>query len=346
MANENVAPNAVSRRAFLHAAAAGIAGIAAGCSGRASDSRLDGYVETVKGPVPLRDLGFVLPHEHVIVDWGGKDGRSRERYERPDVVETVLPYLQRIADLGVTTFVDCTPPWLGRDVIVLRELSELTGLHIATPTGIYEKTYAPDFAFTASAEELAAFMVRELTGGIEDSGIKPGFIKIGVSNTGPMVDFDRKIVRAACLAHKETRATIHSHTFQGQSALEELDILEQEGVNPAVFKWVHGDFEPDHALNREAARRGCWVEFDSIREDTADERVRRIQMMIEAGYADRVLMSQDRGWYRVGEKDPRSINPYDYLPATFIPLLREKGIPPETITLLTVTNPARSFAVL
>ena len=342
---------AVTRRKFLKAGLTGAVGLAAGCgsfkSGGTSgqDTSAKSFVNTVTGPLACEDMGFTLPHEHIIVDWNGGDGKSREQYDPGEVFTIMYPYLREIRLLGTQTFVDCTPPYLGRDVMVLKRLSIATGLNIITNTGFYERTRAPKFAFEASREELSDMFVKEIQGGIEETGIYPGFIKIGVSNEGPMIDHDRKLVAAACRAHIETGLTINSHTFQGKSALEEIGIIEREKVDPACFVYVHAGFEPDMNYNILAAQRGVWVEFDSIRADTRNKHVERILTMLDKGFEDQLLISQDRGWYTVGQKNGGAINAYSYLQNVFLPFLEEKGVGKKLIHKLTVTNPARALAV-
>ena len=77
-----------------------------------------------------------------------------------------------------------------------------------------------------------------------------------------------------------------------------LDILEREKVDPTAFTYMHACFEPDITYNIEAAKRGVWVEFDSIREETGDKHLKRILTMLDKGFEDQLLLSQDRGWYR------------------------------------------------
>mgnify|MGYP002824946269 CR=1 FL=1 len=96
-------------------------------------------VMTVTGPISPGDMGLTLPHEHVMVDFIGADKVGKHRYRPDDVVSTMLPYVKEAQEQGVRTFVDCTPMYLGRDVEVLRTISELTGLQILTNTGQYKE---------------------------------------------------------------------------------------------------------------------------------------------------------------------------------------------------------------
>jgi phosphotriesterase-related protein len=70
--------------------------------------------------------------------------------------------------------------------------------------------------------------------------------------------------------------------------------------------------------------------------------------LIEAGYADHMLLSHDAGWYEPGQPDglPKDgIRGYTALFEQFIPALKARGVDDATIQLMTVTNPARAFGI-
>ncbi len=281
-------------------------------------------------------------------DFAGADRTGRHRYDAKEVVEVMRPYLDALRPLGVRAFVDCTPMFIGRNPQVLARLSELTGLHIVTNTGLYKAPFLPPDAFTAPPDELADRWIREFEEGIEGSGIRPGFIKIAV-NAGQLIPVQQKIVRAACRTWRATGMTIACHTGHGVAAGEALDILREEGVPADNFIFVHADSEPDPAHHVAAARRGAWVEFDAIRQSSQEKSLERVQFMLEQGLIDRLLISQDSGWYNVGE--PRGgeaagkIHGYTYLFEKFLPLLRETGVSEALVRRLTVENPARALAL-
>ena len=100
-------------------------------------SKKEGIIMTVKGPIPSETLGITLTHEHLLVDFIGADSIDNSRWNRPDVVKKCLPFLLQIRDLGCKSFIDCTPAYLGRDPLLLKELSDLSGLNILTNTGYY-----------------------------------------------------------------------------------------------------------------------------------------------------------------------------------------------------------------
>ena len=149
----------------------------------------DGTVATVTGDVAVRDLGMVLMHEHVMVDFIGADKVSRSRYNADDVVRVALPHLREAKELGCQTIVECTPAFLGRNAALLQRLSRESGLHIISNTGYYGAAgdkHLPAHAFKESAQQLAQRWINEQRRGIDGTDILPGFMKIGVDPGGAL----------------------------------------------------------------------------------------------------------------------------------------------------------------
>lgn len=330
----------LTRRALLLSAVAAPA--CAARSGAPARHPAGRPVHTVTGPVPADRLGVILMHEHVLVDFIGADQATPARYDADEAVRVVLPHLKQVRGLGCETLVECTPAYLGRDAALLRRLAEASGLRILTNTGYYgaaRDKHLPRHAYTETHEQLAARWIREFEQGIDGTAVKPAFMKIGVDEA-PLSDVDAKLVRAAALTHLNTGLPIASHTSSGRAAHEELDILEATGVPLTAFIWVHAHNERDPAHHAAAARRGAWVEFDGIAPASVSRHVDLVRAMRQAGLLHRVLVSQDAGWYRVGEPGGGQFRPYDTLFTAFVPALRAAGFGDGEIRQLLVVNPA------
>jgi predicted metal-dependent phosphotriesterase family hydrolase len=167
-------------------------------------------------------------------------------------------------------------------------------------------------------------------------------IKIGVDK-GPLSDIDAKLVRAAALTHLKTGLTIASHTEDGNAALEELDLLNRQGVAASSFIWVHAHIETHTEKQIAAARRGAWIEFDGISEKSLDQHVKLVKMMIDSGLIHRTLISQDAGWYNVGEPGGGQYRGYEALFTLFIPALAKAGVTKEQIGQLLTENPQKAL---
>jgi phosphotriesterase-related protein len=230
---------------------------------------------------------------------------------------------------------DCTPNFLGRDPELLARLSNATGVEIWSNTGLYGAAahkFVPIFAQSESATQLAMRWIAETR-----ESWRPRFIKIGVNN-GPLDELDRKLVRAAAITARETGLTIASHTGDGAAALEQLEIVAAERVGLAKFVWVHAQNERDHALHEKVARAGAWVEFDGIGSKTAAYHLECVRFLQAKGFLNRTLISQDAGWYHVGELGGGDFRGYTYLYSDFLPLLEPAQIP-----VLMFENPRAAF---
>jgi len=348
----------VKRRAFLALSGAAVAGSAA-LRVQAAEAAVQqpagpkaaaggaATVNTVRGSIDASSMGTTLVHEHVLVDFGGAATASRSRYDADAVVPTALPHLVEVRERGCRTLVECTPAYLGRDPQLLARLSEASGLQIVTNTGYYgaaDDIAIPKHAYDETPERIAARWTAEFEEGIEGTRIRPGFVKIGVE-AGPLSAIDRKLVEAGALTHLATGLTLAIHTGDGRAAHEILGVLEGSGVSPQAYIWVHAQNETDPASRARAAERGAWVELDGVSPKTLDAHVAAVVDLRARKRLDRVLVSQDAGWYHVGEANGGHYRSYAYLFDSFVPALRAAGLAEGEIRTLLVENPARAFSV-
>ena len=258
----------------------------------------------------------VLAHEHVMVDFIGADRIAAGRHDAEEVFQSARPRLEEVKPLGCVRLQECTPNFLGRDPRLMRRLADSVGIEIWTNTGLYAAAnhkYLPQFARDESAEKLARRWEEEWRRGVD--GVKPRFIKIGV-NKGPLHELDKKIVRAAALAAKETGLTVASHTGDGAAAME---IFTSLGAKAGKFVWVHAQNEKDHAVHQRFAAAGGWVEFDGIHPQSMDWHAECVRFMSGAGLLGRTMISQDAGWYHVGEPGGGTYRGYALIYTDFLP---------------------------
>jgi phosphotriesterase-related protein len=285
-------------------------------------------------------------HEHVLVDFIGADQVSTSRYDAAQALKVILPHIAQAKALGCETLVECTPAYLGRDVLLLKRLSDASGVNILTNTGYYgaaKDKHLPRHAFSESADQLAARWTREFERGIDGTTIKPAFMKIGVDEA-PLSDVDAKLVRAAAVTSRSTGLPIASHTSTGAAAMAEMELLDRADVPAAAFIWVHAHNERDTTFHTRAAKAGAWVEFDGISEAGVGRHVELVRHMKAQGLLGRVLVSHDAGWYHVGEPNGGRFRPFDTLFSRFVPALAEAGLTKEEVRLLLVENPRRVLA--
>ena len=138
---------------------------------------------TIRGEVQSDKLGRSLIHEHITTDFIGAEKISQPQYNIDSAYNTILPFLIKLKEQGVNSFFECTPNYIGRDVKLLKRLSEASGINIITNTGYYaavDKKYLPKHVYEESAEQLAQRWLNEWRNGIDGTEIRPGFIKLGV----------------------------------------------------------------------------------------------------------------------------------------------------------------------
>jgi phosphotriesterase-related protein len=342
----------LSRRQFVHAVgrSAALAPVVSVVGGwaqvRTSAPQAPGSVMTVRGPVTADELGVVLVHEHVLVDFIGADQVSPSRYDRDEAFRRALPFLREARERGVRTLVECTPAYLGRDPQLLLRLSQAADLHIVTNTGYYGAAgdrYVPAHAFRASAREIADRWIAESRDGLDGTDVRPGFMKIGV-DAGPLSPVDAKLVEAAALTCKATGLPIASHTGDGVAAHEQMDLLDSLGVPLEAFIWVHAQNEQDTSRVIDGARRGAWISLDGVSSASAERYAVRVAALADAGMLDRVLLSHDAGWYRVGEPGGGDYTPHTSLFDDLLPALRGR-LGEAAITRLLEHNPARALGL-
>lgn len=317
--------------------------------------RLVDTVLTVTGRIPVDKMEITLVHEHILSIFGTAPQEPAE-YDESKAVEEVVPYLRYIKSLGCNTVVDCSAAYLGRNVALLKKISEQAEFWILISTGIYgaaDDRYVPEYAYKESAEQLAQRWIWEFKEGIQGTDVKPGFVKSGV-DPGPLSTIDARLVRAAAITHLETGLLLQIHTSDNpEAADQQLAILKEEGVSPEAWVWVHAQNvdSPDPLLK--AAGRGAWISLDGLRmpnylnghkngDSTVEHHYNLLTSFKNEGLLDRVLLSHDGSTFPPAGTPKR---PMDILMNTFIPMLRTGGFSEADINQVTITNPARAFNV-
>ena len=299
-------------------------------------------IPTTLGLKSAAELGFILPHEHIFVDLRTWDTPGYAQAEADEVIQLMAPEITQAQAAGATAIVECSTVGVGRRADIDRAVSEATQMPVVVPTGVYREPWVPDWVHQASEAFLADWMLGELLGEIEDSGVQAGWIKLSAGDEG-LTASETKILRAAAAAGRKTNAVIGSHTIRGRVVRDQLDIIAAMGYAAERFIWIHTQAEPDFALHLEMARRGAWLEYDWISSDD-DRDIENILRLLEAGLGDQLLLSHDRGWYDPALPGGGVPKPYTYLAEKFLPKLRASGVDEATIQQLTHTNPFRAFA--
>jgi phosphotriesterase-related protein len=306
-------------------------------------------VVTVRGAIPAGQLGVTLTHEHIFIDLLREYRGDGLLNDAPLAVRE----LTRFRDAGGRTVVDVTNASLGRHPRTLQAISEEVGVNIVLGAGLYRRQYF-DAAWVdrTSTDALAEWIVRDLTVGIGDTGIRAGIIG-EIACDEWITAQEERVFRAAARAHRKTGATITTHAARWPIGLAQLDLLAEEGVDLRRVIVGHCDTvnaaewtSPARAMeyHEALARRGAYVQFDTIRRGSDHDielRLAYTRNLVQKGHAQQVLLSHDvclRSHLRA-----HGGGGYDFLLTDFLPRLQAAGVSAETITGITVDNPRRAL---
>jgi phosphotriesterase-related protein len=305
-------------------------------------------VVTVRGPVAPDTLGITLSHDHVILDaykmWGEFTGNYAWIL---DDVDVMIREVDAYRAAGGASIVDPTNEGIGRNPAALRAVSEATGVNIVMGAGWYRERCYPTYVSEMMPNDLAEKLVRELTVGVDGTGIRAGFVGEIGTERGFIGPAQERAFRAAARAHGRTGCPILTHTTHfGELALDQLDLLAEEGVDPHRVVVSHlGDRVGINTLLPIAAR-GAFINVDNLGfvggYAPLDGRADNVAALLAEGLVDQVMLSND-----ICLTDQLLTNGgpgYGNVIVNFVPLLRARGVSDEQIDTILVRNPARAFA--
>jgi phosphotriesterase-related protein len=321
------------------------------------EDRVMPIVETVRGPVDVARLGRALMHEHVFIAepealanfahaWG------QSYWDEEVRVADAVRKLQAVRDAGYETLVDPTAFGIGRDVRRVQRVNAEVDLNIVVATGVYAFLELPNFLRYRDTDDLTALFVRELREGIDDTGIKAGFLKCAVEEHGLVGDLPR-IVAAVAAASVETGAPVMVHTnAAARTGLIALKAFLDAGVDPAKLVIAHCGDSNELDYLREIADGGAILGCDRFGIEHFNPTANRIDTLVallEAGYGAQIHLSHDASAYNdffngdhkfAGEQESMS---YLLIHNEVLPALRERGVSQEQIDELERENPRRFF---
>jgi phosphotriesterase-related protein len=296
-------------------------------------------IKTVLGDIKEDALGITLPHEHICCyseyayRMAGKDYLDKDA-----LADTATVYLKELKKkYGLATFVDCTPINIGRDVELLKRISEQSEINIICSTGFYY-TDEP-VLYNTSAEQLCKYMVADAY------AVNAGIIKCAVENEA-ITRFGEKLLRACAKAHLCLGLPIVLHSnANNRNALKALEILFLEGVNPNAVTVGHLSDTDDLEYVKNIASYGCFIGLDRLYKNTSEEYVsKKTQSILElckASYEDQILLSHDALFFNGFEAElkiyeqPRFSYCFDYILPQLTKSLSDK---------LMVQNPMRMLS--
>lgn len=344
--------------------------------------RLAGQVQTVLGPIAPEAMGITLPHEHLLIDFevmfvepaaASDKARARAPVSLDNLgwvrqnfnanLDNLKLLDERVAQdeivlfqqAGGRTVVDPTNRSLARDPLALARIARATGLNIVMGAGYYvQAAHPPDMA-ARSVDDLAREIVADVVDGVGETGIRSGLIgEIGC--TWPWTEAEKKVVRAAVIAQRETGAPLMIHPGRHRSApMEIARFVEKEGGDLRRTIMCHIDRTlADVPEAVDLAQTGIWLEYDLFGLETSyypynpvfdmpndGGRMAHILALVQRGHAGQILMSHDIAYKHALVK--YGGYGYHHLLVNVVPRLRRKGLDDKALRGLLVDNPARAF---
>ena len=145
-------------------------------------------------------------------------------------------------------------------------------------------------------DEIAEELIRDITEGFEGTDVKAGIIgEIGAHFTW-ISPWEERIFRAVARAQKKTGLTVTTHALDWPVGLDQMDLLQEEGVDPRRIIVGHCQSWPYYDYHAEIARRGGFVQFDRLGTSPPYEHgvtMQCIKQLIDDGLTKHLLFSQD-----------------------------------------------------
>jgi len=271
--------------------------------------------------------------------------------------ELAISELSRFRNVGGQTVIDHTNSDIGRDPLALIRISQATGLNIVMGSGYYVRE-AQNLEIMAkrTEDDIVEEIVREIHEGVGDTGVRVGLIgEIGCS--WPLEEAEKKIVRAAGLAQKETGGPLSIHPGRHEDAPAELiKILKEVGADLSHTVMCHTGrtlFEPKNRYR--IAESGCYLAYDlwgtegyypevlSITDVLNDtQRIAQIKDLMTHGFGRQILLSHDI-CYRC-RYTKFGGHGYGHILENAVPAMRKRDITEEQINDLLIENPSHFFS--
>ncbi|WP_329071837.1 phosphotriesterase family protein [Streptomyces sp. NBC_01429] len=301
------------------------------------------HLTTVAGPLPVAAVrGPALAHEHLVLDLDrtGDGAAVLDAKRHRSAVTTELSALRE--EFGLCLVVELTCRGMGRDPRALARVSAESGVAVVAATGWYYEPFHPHDIGTASVEQLTETLVHEITAGFGDTGIRPGVLgEIGSHGDRPSEPETRALL-ASARAALATGLSVATHAQLGRGGPAQLELLTGTGLPAHRISIGHQDLLDEPSVHRELAASGAYVAFDTVGKESYQSdgtRLRLLLALLEAGHADRALLSCDIS--RHGYLEAEGGQGYGHLLRSFLPRLRAAGVDDDLIDLMTRRNPVR-----
>lgn len=285
--------------------------------------------------------GYTWAHEHLHIDLSGFKNNLDCRLDQYDLI---CQEMKDLRALGVRNIIEMTNRYMGRNPQFMLDLMRDSGINVVACTGYYQDAFFPEHVATRSVEQLAQEMIDEIVIGIDNTALKAGIIAEIGSSEGVITPLEEKVFIAAARAHNETGRPISTHTSFSTMGLEQLALLQAQGVDLSRVVIGHCDLKDNLDGILQMIDLGAYVQFDTIGKNNYypdEKRIDMLNALRQRGLLNRVMLSMDIT--RRSHLKANGGNGYDYLLTTFIPQLRQSGFSQADVDTMLRDNPAQFF---
>lgn len=248
----------------------------------------------------------------------------------PDIMrdaDLMAAEVAKVKEAGIACIVDAGHADSGRDINFLRSVAMKSGVPIVAGGGFYSQPWYPPEISTMSEDQIVQALIKQA-----DDDVLGAYGEIG--SWDEMTRDERKVFRAIGRAHVATNLPIFTHTgIPGKAAIEQLDILEDQGVKPERVVIGHMGNLVDSTLyvHKQLCKRGAFLGFD--RQGNNDtQQIPMVMALIEAGFAKNLMFSSDAS------------SGYSKTVTVFLPKLKAAGATDEVLRGIMNDNPRRFLA--
>jgi phosphotriesterase-related protein len=306
-------------------------------------------INTVTGEINSAQLGYTLAHEHLVTMWDGALLDSTLHVDWPAIERTLVEKVKAAKAVGYRSIIDMSTIEMGRNVEMMRRVSEQTEVNIVCISGLFAEAFGIPYHFRQmSDDELTRFFVTEVSVGIGKTGIRAGALKIATGGV-QATPLEERLARVVARAQRETGVPILTHTGRGGGGLRQIELLTEGGVPETQIVIGHCDVSSDLRYHQRLLKRGVCIGFDRIGMlafNSDEVRAHCIKALVDLGHRDRLIMSMDAHGAWIGHETPgltEGDRDYLHLERKFFPLLRKVGVSDDDIRHIMVENPRGLF---
>lgn len=311
---------------------------------------------TVNGPITEDQVTGVLIHEHFGFGYAGSQC-IRSGYNKEDCIAEAVKAIEMVKPYGINTVVDATPGDCGRDPLLLKEISDRTGMHIICITGFYHEAEGTFYFHYRQSQgngvqEVYDMMRDEVMNGIGDTGIRAGIIKV---STGKDVisDYENMFLEATARLSREEDINIITHTHGGTMGSEQAKRMLALGVDPRRLMIGHLNNCVNIPELLKIFDQGVYGGFDRFGMEydvvgtTDNEQYAAVMALLGCGYGKKILFSHDldvygRGLWGNPPCHKTSGRTWSQIFTETLPELKKRGVPDEQLSAFLKAN-AKEF---